>query len=72
MFIFSQFCTSVTTLHKPSMPQHSNKNILVQIDQSLECVAIHTGAYVRAYGMQRRDSNVKTLRKGENKLLNIV
>ena len=72
MFIFSQFCASVTPVHKPFTPQHSNKNTRVQIDQSLEHVTIHTGAYASAYGTQERSSNMKNPRKAENKLLNVV
>ena len=72
MFIFSQFCASVTSARKPFTLQHSNKITRVQTDQSLERVTIHTGACVSAYGTQGRDSNVKNPRKGENKLLNVV
>ena len=46
MFIFSQFSASVTSARKAFTPQHSNKISQVQIDQSPECVAIQTGAYV--------------------------
>ena len=72
MFILSPFCTSVTSASKPFTPQHSNKITQVQVDQSLELVVIHTGAYVRAYDTQGCSSNVKNPRKGENKLLNVV
>ena len=44
----------------------------MQTDQSLEPVAIPTGAYVSAYGTQGRGSNVKNPQKEENKLLNVV
>ena len=63
MFIFSQFCAWVTCAHKAFTPQHSNKIIRGQIDLSLERVAMHTGTYVRAYGTQRFDSNVKTCKR---------
>ena len=57
---------------KPSMLQYSNKNTQGQIDQSLEHGVIHIGAYVSAYGSQGRGSNMKNVRNGENKLLNVV
>ena len=71
MFIFSQFCTSVMSACKPFKLQHSNKITRGQTDQSLERVAILTGAYMSAYGTQERGSNVKNPRKRENKLLNV-
>ena len=72
MFIFSWFCASVTSALKAFTPQHSNKKTQVQIVQSLEHVATHTGAYGSAYGTLGRGSNVKNPGKGENKLLNAV
>ena len=71
-FIFFQFSASVTSTRKPFMTQHSNTNIRVQTDQSLERVAIHTGMYMSVYGTQGRGSNMKNPRKEENKLLNVV
>ena len=73
MLIFSHFHASVTLTRKPFMPQHSNKNIQMQVDQSQDRVVIHTDAnvsmYVIAYAPRVLISNVKT-HKTENKLLN--
>ena len=72
MFIFSQFCASVTSARKPFMHHHSNKITREQIDQSLEHAVIHTGTYAGAYGTQGHGSNMKYPRKEENILLNVV
>ena len=48
MFILAHFYASVMYPCKPFTPQHSNKNILVQVDQSQDRVKIHTDAYTRA------------------------
>ena len=46
MYIFSHFCALVKLAFKPFTPQQSNKNVRVQVDQSQDCVAIHTGVYM--------------------------
>ena len=61
MFIFSHFHTSLMSARKLFTPQHSNKNIHVEVDQSQDCVVIHThtDAYVSAYTRRVRSSNMK-------------
>ena len=72
MFIFSHFCPSVTSASKAFKPQHSNKNILVQVDQSHDRGAIYTDVYVSTHTRRVRSSNVKNSRNKENKLLNTL
>ena len=61
MFIFSHFHASVNLTRQPFMPQNSNKNIRVQVDQSQNSVVIHTGACVSVYAHRVSGSNVKNL-----------
>ena len=72
MFIFSQFCASVTFVSKPFTPLHSNNKKAPEykskIDQSLEHVAVYTSAYMSAYCTQGQSSNVKNPRHSREKI----
>ena len=72
MFIFSHFHALVTVAGKAFMPQHSNKNIRVQVHQSQDRIVIHTDAYVSVYAHRVSGSNMKIPWNRENILLNTL